>query len=257
MCHFMKRSSYEKMKKYEDLHWWYKARRKILQKVLNSHFKNKKTASILEIGCGSGGNLQLLSFFGKTCAMEMDESAIESAQERKICEIRKGSLPNDIPFTEKFDLVCLFDVIEHIDDDQAALKQALNLLVPGGSLLITVPAYMFLWSSHDQALGHKRRYTRMNLMDTVRKTGIKIQFSSYFNTMLFPCIALVRFFNKFLGNKKEDDLSMPPNIVNDTLYGIMSLESFILPCLSMPFGVSIVLLAQKSHDPENNTAAKN
>ena len=242
----MDRESYSKMEKYEDSHWWFKARRKIIGKFLSSHLKSDNPISILEIGCGSGGNLRLLSSFGKLHAMELDGDALEAAKSRKICEVRKGSLPADVPFTEKFDLICLFDVLEHIDDEHAALCRIQGMLTPNGRLLLTVPAFMSLWSAHDRALNHKRRYRRDQVTGIVRKAAFGISYSTYFNTILFPCIALARFFNNLFVEKQEDDLEMPSDTVNSLLCRILSSETIFIPGLSLPFGVSILVLAEKS-----------
>lgn len=244
----MDRDAYLNLSKYEDRHWWFIARRIIINKVLNYFFLNKKLNSILEIGCGSGGNLELLSAFGKVHAMELDEYCIEIADKRNICKVKRGSLPDNIPLSGKFELICMFDVLEHIDDDMKALQVVSEKLSDEGVLFLTVPAYGFLWSSHDIALNHKRRYVKNKLLDIVEKAGMKPVYSTYFNTFLMPLVLSVRLFNNLTGKSRGDDLRTSPDIVNYLLSKIFSAEKYLIPVLSLPFGVSILIIAKKNNE---------
>ena len=240
----MERESYNDMYIHEDVHWWFTARRSILQKVLNQHCRYNNPKNILEVGCGSGGNLQMLKEYGDLFAMELDDNTREVANRRNICNVKKGVLPNDIPFDDRFDLICIFDVLEHIDDDLATLKSLRKKLNQKGTLFITVPAYMFLWSAHDEANHHKRRYTRKQLIDIVSESGLSVTYTSYFNTILFPIIATVRIINSILNKKTGSDVNLPSKAVNNLLKKIFSFEKTLLPTISFPFGVSIILIAK-------------
>lgn len=157
------KSWYSEMFANEDRHWWFCARRKMVKKILDSFFQiadQNAPARILEIGCGTGGNLELLSTYGAMYAVEPNTEAREMANSRNVCLVRPGSLPDDIAFEEKFDLICALDVLEYVDDDLAAIQAIHNLLTPNGKLLLAVPAYMFLWSYHDIAVENKRRYSK-------------------------------------------------------------------------------------------------
>ena len=160
---WVKRQAYNEMFLHEDHHWWFIARRNIIQGILNRFTQDSSINNVLEVGCGSGGNLKLLSNYGQLYAMEFDKATREAANQRNICQVREGSLPNNLPFNERFDLICALDVVEHIDDDFQSIKSIAALLNPGGTLLVTVPAYQFLWSAHDVANDHKRRYTKTSL----------------------------------------------------------------------------------------------
>lgn len=241
----MKREAYQEMFDVEDRHWWFVARRKIIRKILDSCFDDH-ARSILEIGCGTGGNLALLSGYGTVHGVELDEEGLSLANSRKICQVKKGALPDSIPFKQAFDLICLLDVLEHIADDQTALQAAKSKLTPGGKILITVPAYNFLWSAHDVELHHKRRYNKKELTALLRKTGFTVQYSTYFNTFLFPLIAAARIGNKLFKRTEGTDVTMPTGMINSALTHIFAGERAFLPGFSLPFGVSILALAENT-----------
>lgn len=240
----MERKVYLEMFANEGRHWWFAARRKIIQKILNRYFPGSG-GSILEVGCGTGGNLGLLSTYGDIHGMELDDEALAMANSRKFCQVRKGALPDNIPFEQFFDLICMFDVLEHINDESTALRAIWGRLNQGGKILITVPAYMFLWSGHDVAHQHKRRYRKEQILRLVGEAGFKVVYATYFNCMLFPAIAAVRIINNIFGRNGESDVKMPSKIINSLLTKIFSCERFFIPLLSFPFGVSILIVAEK------------
>ncbi|WGK70338.1 class I SAM-dependent methyltransferase [Candidatus Haliotispira prima] len=226
------------MHDHEDSHWWFSARRKIIQKILDRYFQDDNGNSVLEVGCGSGGNLRILSQYGNISALEYDDESRNLANNRKICTVKKGKLPQNIPFDTNFDLICALDVIEHIDDDLATVRALSSKLNPNGKLLITVPAYMFLWSGHDVANHHKRRYTQRELRNIASKSGLRIIYSTYFNTILFPVVAAIRWINNILGlnsNKSEGDVRMPSSLTNKLLEAVFSLERTVIPYISFLF----------------------
>jgi len=240
---------YTQMNQVEQHHWWFVARRKIIRKVLESFLPESNNLKILEIGCGTGGNLALLSEFGEVSAMELDNTARKLANKKKTCEVKKGALPNNIPFTEKFDLICLFDVLEHIEDDHAAIASIKERLNEKGEIFITVPAYQFLWSFHDVEHPHKRRYTLKNLKKHLLELDFNAYFSSYFNCILFPIIATVRKLLPWKSNNNSS-VNIPPKYINIALKKAFSLESEIIPKYTFPFGVSIIILAKKQPNKE-------
>ena len=241
----MKDVLYEEIFRCEDHHWWFVARRSIIKKIL-SKFLIDRSGDILEIGCGSGGNLKLLEHYGVVHGIELDEQARQYANNRGICTVLPGSLPADIKFHKMFDLICLFDVIEHIDADLSALHSVWKKLKSQGKLFITVPAYKFLWSAHDDVNHHKRRYVKKQLIDLVTAAQFRVLYSSYFNTILFPMIFAIRKLKTRLDVIERSDLSLPSRSLNWILKSIFSAERFFFPALSFPFGVSILLLAEKS-----------
>ena len=241
----MKREAYQEMFLHEDHHWWFVARRKILQRILDRFTPKSSVKKVLEIGCGFGGNLSMLSGYGALNAMEYDDDARAAAAQRHVCQVQAGSLPDNLPYKEKFDLICTLDVVEHIDEDAASIQSMEKLLNPGGTLLVTVPAYQFLWSAHDVANNHKRRYTKSSLRALLKNTRFSVVYCSYFNTFLFPSVLLARALNNLRGKEDEFDVNMPSPLINNFLATVFSAERLFLPAISFPFGVSLVLVARR------------
>ncbi|MFD0696833.1 methyltransferase domain-containing protein [Paenibacillus sp. GCM10027628] len=245
----MEQTIYLKMDRLEHEHWWFVSRRSIIETVLRSQVKSiGPDFQILDAGCGTGGNLDFLSSLGpNVTGLEMEPDAAEIARSKSGKAVYIGSLPDQIPFAdESFDLIVLLDVLEHIEDDMGALAALTAKLKPGGNLLITVPAFSFLWSSHDESHHHKRRYRLNELIRKMSHCNLHPKYASYFNTWLFPVIALVRILqNKLRSTRKTDDLSLPSRFLNQLLMSVMSSERHILKHGKMPFGVSIIAIGQK------------
>jgi SAM-dependent methyltransferase len=241
----MEPKQYLRMAAFEDVYWWNVARRIILDKVI-AELALPDNAEIFEAGCGTGGNLAMLGRHGRVYAMELDEVARSFANDRRLAEIQLGHLPNHIPFAgQSFDLIVLLDVLEHLDEDAASLRALHSRLTPDGWLLITVPAYPFLWSQHDVALHHKRRYLMSSLRRVVSSAGYTVRYVSYFNSLLFPLIAGVRLLQRLFGGGQKANSTMPPKRLNQLLTGLFASERHVIGRFSFPFGVSLLLLAQK------------
>jgi SAM-dependent methyltransferase len=236
---------YERMRGLEDRHWWFRARRDILTDQIG-RLGLPKAASVLEVGCGTGGNLAMLSGFGAVTGLEPDDRARGFAAEKSGLPIESGLLPDGLPFQpEQFDLVAALDVIEHVDDDAGSVKALGKLLKPGGFMVTTVPAYQWMWSRHDELHHHKRRYDLADYRRLFDDAGLTVRKASYFNTALFAPIALVRLVKLVLGLKGADEDSMPSAAVNGLFRGLFAGERLWLRGAGFPFGVSILLIAER------------
>lgn len=233
---------YAEMAAVEQQHWWFSARRVILEKLI-SGWHLPDDAQILEAGCGTGGNLAMLARHGQVYGMETDEHALELSAAKGCAQIAAGRLPEAIPFADKrFDLITLLDVLEHLDEDVAALRALRGRLKPGGFMLVTVPAYPFLWSRHDELHHHKRRYVAHGLSGVLQDAGLQVEYLSYFNTWLFPLVAAARLTG--VDSKQSGVLSMPNGFINALLTRIFASERWLLGRFSLPAGVSLLALVR-------------
>lgn len=237
---------YNLMASLEENHWWFAARRAIVENIIRQ-LRLPSDAKILDAGCGTGGNLSMLGRYGQVQGMELDEHARQMANAKGIAQVLPGTLPDKVPYQpEQFDLIALLDVLEHIEDDLGTLDTLGALLKPGGCLLISVPAFPFLWSAHDEVHYHKRRYVLDELENKLKKSGLQVTYASYFNTVLFPLISAARLLGKLLpGRRDNGDLVMPSSFVNRLLFAIFASERFLLGRWSLPFGVSAMAIARK------------
>jgi SAM-dependent methyltransferase len=229
---------YHDMVKQQKEHWWFKARREIISKIISKYISSNKS-TILEVGCGTGGNLLLLGKHGDVFAMEMDKFALEYAKGATGIDVREGWLPDNIPYNEKFDLICMFDVLEHIQDDKKALLEIKKLLNPSGIFIITVPAYSWLYGTHDKIHHHYRRYSSKTLREAIGCSEMKVLKLSYFNTLLFPLVIIARLFDMLNNSKESFGYSTPNIITNKLLYRIFCLEKYSITKINAPFGSSV------------------
>lgn len=241
----MNPEAYVEMSETESNHWWFAGRRTILESIIKN-LNIPENAQILEVGCGTGGNLMMLKKYGDVSAIEMDAKArsIAQAKASSNIDIRYGCCPSEVPFVneKQFDLICMFDVLEHIDKDVDTLSVLRSMLKPGGRLLITVPAYQWLFGYHDEFLHHKRRYSYSAIKNKVDKAGYSLERFSFFNTFLFPVVAVVRIKEKLLRLNSYTGTKTPPKAINILLKLIFTTEKYILKFINMPFGVSIFCL---------------
>jgi len=239
----MDRIVYERMAAHDTTHWWYRARRDILADYLTRWGGLPKDARILEIGCGTGHNLPMLAQFGEIDAIEIDETARAKASERLGKPVGTSPLPELVGVEPgSYDLVAVLDVIEHVEDDVAALKAITAALKPGGRILITVPAHQWMWSAHDVVNHHKRRYSKAGFEALLEKSGLQGRKLGYFNSLLFPVAVAARFAGKLMGKDDSDD-SPPPKPLNTLFEGIFRLERHMVGRVPLPPGLSLIALA--------------
>jgi len=244
----MSPDAYLEMADTEASHWWFRGRREIVATIL-SGLALPRHAAILEIGAGTGGNLAMLSQFGRVSAVEMDDTALRLAREKTgdAYDLRHGKCPDQMPFAGRsFDLVCLLDCLEHIADDAGSLDCAATLLKAGGAVFITVPAYQWLWSAHDVFLHHQRRYSKRSLHALASRCGLHVERMSYFNTMLFPLAVAARMGDRLRGSCHATGAGLPAAPVNHVLRRVFRAERHWLARGSLPFGISLMAVLRAS-----------
>jgi SAM-dependent methyltransferase len=241
----MDRVVYDRMAAHDSTHWWYRARRDILADYLTRFADLPAGARVLEIGCGTGHNLPMLARFGDVDAIEIDEAAGAIASQRLGKPVGTAPLP-ELAGVERgsYDLVAVLDVIEHIDDDVAALKAMAEALKPGGRILIAVPAHQWMWSAHDMVNHHKRRYSKKTLDAAIRSAGLTHNGLRWFNSLLFPVAVAARVAGKLTGKDDSDD-SPPPAPVNKALEAVFRVERHLLGRVPLTPGLSLITLAGK------------
>ncbi len=247
----MHKEFYAEYFKIEDKHWWFVGRRRIFLDVLDKYLtrpSNVRQRRILDMGCGTGTMLKYLSRYGQAEGIDADEDAVSFCHERGITQVQQvSSFP--LPFEDDtFDLVTALDVIEHIEDDLGTLRELKRVLRPGGMLLVSVPAYRFLWGAQDEISNHKRRYVAPDMRARLLDAGFKVRRLSYFNTYLFPIIAAVRLIRPYRSGSSElkSDFTMTKAGLSNTLLGhLFGMEAPLITRLNLPFGVSILGLAYK------------
>jgi SAM-dependent methyltransferase len=241
----MERAVFDRMAELDQEHWWFLARRRILDQLIERVVRPPVQARVLEVGCGTGHNLPMLGRFGSVDACELDKSARALASERLGRKVKDARLP-DLSIFERngYDMVALLDVLEHVPDDIGSLRAIHRRLKPGGALLLTVPANPWMWSAHDVAHHHFRRYTRAGLSRLFMQAGFEVQLLSYFNSLLFPPIAAARLLHKAAGRDSADD-ALPGAKVNGLLNTVFGLEAGLIGRLPMPFGVSLAAVVRR------------
>lgn len=238
----MDRAVFDRMAEQDQIHWWYVARRKILAVLIAREADLPGDARILEIGCGTGHNFEMLKGFGRLEALEVDDEARALASTRLGHEVGAAPLPGlpGVP-DGAYDLVALLDVLEHVDNRAESLRSIAAKLKPDGKILITVPAYQWMWSAHDLAHHHKLRYSKKGLRRDAEAAGLKVRKLGFFNSLLFPIAAAVRVAGKLAGRTSSDD-KVPPRPLNALFEKIFALERHVIGRMPFPAGVSLFAL---------------
>jgi SAM-dependent methyltransferase len=241
----MERKVYDQMAELDSRHWWFTARHRILEGIIERIVKPPRDARILELGAGTGHNFSMLARFGRVEASELDQGARRLASERLGRAVVEAALPDLSMFpAAAYDLIALLDVLEHVPDDRASLASIKDRLKPGGALLLTVPINPWMWSAHDVAHHHHRRYRKREIRRLALDAGYDIELLSPFNSLLFPPIAAVRLVGKLTGKDDSDD-AMPSAPVNKVLDLIFGLERELVGRVPLPFGVSLVAVLRR------------
>lgn len=231
----------------EETYWWFIARSAILLKIINKICKLEKDSNVLDAGCGTGGFAEKLSAHANVICLDTSEIALQYCHKRGLKETHQCILSEFDKSNRRIDAITMLDVIEHIEDDYGAVKDAYNLLDNGGYLVATVPAYQWLWCRHDEIHMHYRRYNKANISKVIQEAGFTIRYVSYFNTFLFLPAILKRFLDKITGADKTNTnpIEPVPDWLNHWFTKIFGFEKYFLPIFKFPFGLSIVIIAEK------------
>ena len=235
------------MRELEDHYWWFVARRRLAVGLLDDARLDSPT--MLDAGCGAGALLAELAARGKAYGADVSPSAIQTTQERGLgglvrCDIQQAAFR-----AEAFDAVALCDVLEHIEDDRQAVAEAARMLKPGGVLIVTLPALDILWSAHDEALGHRRRYGAKQTREMIQAAGLRVERLSY-GLFILLAVALVarlvqRLTTRLRRHPPETGIIRVPRPANRLLIGLMNLENALIRRVNLPIGVSLVAVARK------------
>lgn len=243
----MDRSLHQQFADIEWSHWWFCARRAILADVLGQRLDRAKSDGrrLLDVGCGAGAMIAVLERFGSVQGFDLSPESIEYCRNRfPASRFAVGAIPDVLAQVEPVDVACAFDVIEHIEDSVGALRAMRAALRPDGLLLCTVPAYQWLWGPHDDLNGHRRRYTATLLRKELEASGFRVDYLTYFNTLLLLPIAAVRLARQhILRREPSSDFVLPRPGKNRLLTWLMAMERFPLRHTSLPAGVSLLAVA--------------
>ncbi len=225
----------------EGWHWWFRGRRRVMWALLREAGL-PPLPTILDAGCGPGRNLAEFGRIGCAIGVDTSPQALDICAERGLAVL--PARIEALPFEDgSFDLVLACDVIEHIDDDIGALRELSRVTAAGGQLLITVPAYSWMWSRHDERLHHRRRYTRARLRRAARAGGWRLRRATYYNATLLPAIALARAGQRIWPPRDDySDYNVPPGLNGVFLVPMMLEAGMIARGLDLPFGVSLAML---------------
>ncbi len=236
----MKKNYINRYHELEKRHWWFIARRQLIKELLEKHLK--KGSKVLDAGCGTGVNICEFSKYD-CIGLDQNKEFISICKKNGLNAVEGNFL--DSPFNEEtFDGILCLDMLEHLEDDLGGIKEIYRLLKKRGSAIITVPAFMLLWSVHDETNEHKRRYTKKGLEKKFIRQGFKIVRSTYWNCIMFLPVLIIKKLNKIIGRK--DDFSHHTSLVNSVFLKVLGLEKYlIMQDINLPIGASIVIIVQK------------
>lgn len=245
----MNPGEYERMYRLEDTYWWFVGRHRLVEGLITERYPLPSThpLTLLDVGCGTGAMSARLLRWGKVVSMDFSPLALQFSRRRGLKHLVGGDAMK-LPFaSECFDIITVMDVLEHLPDDQAAMREFHRVLKPGGRVVATVPAYQHLWSEHDIALMHFRRYIRQQLGERFIGAGFQLEKLSHTMTALYPLVALQRRLNATKPPHDPPRAAMPifPTPVNNLMTGLFTLENRIARKVNLPFGVTILCVAQK------------
>lgn len=232
----------------EDWHWWYRVRRDILDQQLARLALDPAKARILDVGCGTGGAALALARHGRAVAVDREPGSFALSMDRPYTERVLASASAPLPFADgSFDVVCALDILEHLDDDAAAVRELYRVCRPGGTVIIFVPAFNFLWGYNDDYSHHKRRYVKSQLVDVLTRAGFALDEAGYFNAVLFAPTLAARLLQRVAPKATAQmEHSTKPAPWNDLLTALFRLELPLLRRMPLPFGTSAFFVGHRA-----------
>jgi SAM-dependent methyltransferase len=249
----MDRDQYDRLAYLEDRSWWFRLKREIVFDWLDRELRKSGSfpdPTVVDVGCGAGGTLSRLPFDARAIGVEFDDEQVKEAKRRGVPRLMRASA-GELPIrSESCNAILMLDVLEHLEDDRGALVEVHRVLATRGFLLATVPAHPFLWSPHDEAFHHKRRYRRQELASKVRDTGFHLSRMSYAFATAFPFACMIRPPTRLLAragiaNRRADDFRLLPACLEDLAYSVALWEAAWLRRRALPFGLSLIIVARK------------
>jgi SAM-dependent methyltransferase len=244
----MERHTYPILYRIESDHWWHSSRRELVLDQIAEFYNDRRDLRMVDAGCGTGLMLRELERFGDAQGVDISDDALAFCRDRGLTCVHKGSL-TEMPFEDgSVDVVTVLDVLEHIEDQVAALREIRRVLKPGGRLFLFAPAHDWLWSLQDEISHHVRRYTKRSLASATQSADLEIDRLTYVNFFLLPAIYLGRLALKVVLRFKtiESENGLHPAWSNGILSRIFRSEIPILRRSDLPFGASLLLVARRA-----------
>lgn len=241
----MRKDLFEDLYTLEEQHWWHVSKRRNVTSCIQYYLK-KSNAVILDVGCGTGKNLEQLKELGKIYGLDSSKEAIEFCKKRGLDNIKLGQAEN-MPFKQNsFNLITLLDVLEHTDDNKT-LREVYRVLQKDGLLIITVPAFKWLWSEWDKVLHHKRRYNKYDIISVLSKNNFKVIYTTYLYSFLVLPALIIRKMKQKLFRKKEytSDFQMSNSLLNWVMSYVSKIEFKLAQKITIPIGTTILVVAKK------------
>ncbi|MED5331075.1 MAG: class I SAM-dependent methyltransferase [Planctomycetota bacterium] len=250
----MNPAEFDRMFEIEETHWWYRGRRSLVRHALDTHVLpnrggGEEALEILDVACATGMSFRFLNDYGNIRGVDISEETIEYCGRRGIDRIVRADAVH-LPFGEEsFDVVLALDAFEHFDDDKLAMSESYRVLRPGGVLVVTVPAFMILWSPHDDAYHHKRRYRRPQLRKRLLAAGFDVERMSYSTMSLFPPVLALRTLRRLVVKEETEvasDFALSfPRPIEALADFVTRLELAVERKVDLPFGVSLFGVVRK------------